>query len=306
MGGRRQALAAPLRHRPADRGDGREQGGPVDDRGTSSGFRSACTRTSAAGSASFDATARCPSRWCRRTSSFSQCGRGARTPLPRARPGRPLRLSAGHWRASSSSTAATGETFTEDIGEENPVAVYIPGHNAHGFEALTDILFCYHVTVEYDPAHPDEQTLSWNDPRVAHLWSSSTRSSPRGTPPSNPDHGRRRPARPRARAGVRGRGRGRGDPCRLGRDRSCALRSRGPGARPRPAHGSLDRRGRCGSRPTGRGRGERGGDGERRGPGRTARDLLDRLRLRRREGRAVRRVRSGPPRVRVRPHEAPR
>jgi dTDP-4-dehydrorhamnose 3,5-epimerase-like enzyme len=68
---------------------------------------------------------------------------------------------------------ATGDTFTEDIGEDNPVAVYIPGHHAHGFEALTDILFCYHVTVEYDPEDPDEQTVSWNDPRVAHLWSSS-------------------------------------------------------------------------------------------------------------------------------------
>ena len=36
---------------------------------------------------------------------------------------------------------ATGETFTEDIGDENPVALYIPGRHAHGFEALTDLLF---------------------------------------------------------------------------------------------------------------------------------------------------------------------
>ena len=68
----------------------------------------------------------------------------------------------------------TGETFTEDIGEDNPVAVYIPGRHAHGFEALTDILFCYHVTDEYDPHDPDEHTVPWNDQRVAHLWSSST------------------------------------------------------------------------------------------------------------------------------------
>jgi dTDP-4-dehydrorhamnose 3,5-epimerase len=68
----------------------------------------------------------------------------------------------------------SGETFTEDIGDDNPVAIYIPGHNAHGYEALTDILFCYHVTAEYDPADPDEHTLAWNDPRVAHLWSTST------------------------------------------------------------------------------------------------------------------------------------
>lgn len=68
----------------------------------------------------------------------------------------------------------TGETFTEDIGEDNLVAVYIPGHHAHGFEALTDILFCYHVTVEFDLADPDERTIPWNDPRVAQLWRTST------------------------------------------------------------------------------------------------------------------------------------
>lgn len=65
----------------------------------------------------------------------------------------------------------SGEAWSEDIGDGNPVAVWIPGHHAHGFEALTDVLLCYHVTEEYDPAHPDEQTLPWNDPRVRDLWS---------------------------------------------------------------------------------------------------------------------------------------
>jgi dTDP-4-dehydrorhamnose 3,5-epimerase len=67
----------------------------------------------------------------------------------------------------------SGETFTEDIGDDNPTAIYVPGHHAHGFEALTDVLFCYHVTSEYDPSNPDEHTVPWNDPRVAHLWSTS-------------------------------------------------------------------------------------------------------------------------------------
>ena len=78
-----------------------------------------------------------------------------------------------------------GETFTEDIGDENSVAVYIPGTLAHGFEALTDVLFCYHVTQEYDPEDPDENGIPWNDPRVVDLW--STRSpilSERDTPSS--------------------------------------------------------------------------------------------------------------------------
>ena len=66
---------------------------------------------------------------------------------------------------------SSGEAFTEDIGDDNPVAIYVPGTNAHGYEALTDCLFCYFVTEEYDPASPDEHGVAWNDPRVAHLWS---------------------------------------------------------------------------------------------------------------------------------------
>jgi dTDP-4-dehydrorhamnose 3,5-epimerase len=65
----------------------------------------------------------------------------------------------------------SGGTFTEDIGDENPVAIYIRGTLAHGYEALTDSLFLYHVTEEYDPADPDEHGLCWADPRVRHLWS---------------------------------------------------------------------------------------------------------------------------------------
>jgi dTDP-4-dehydrorhamnose 3,5-epimerase len=68
----------------------------------------------------------------------------------------------------------SGEIFTADIGEENPVAVYVPGHHAHGFEALTDLVFCYHVTEEYDPADPDEHGIPWDDPRVRNVWSTQS------------------------------------------------------------------------------------------------------------------------------------
>ena len=68
----------------------------------------------------------------------------------------------------------SGETFTIDIGDDNPTAVYIPGHYAHGFEALTDCLFLYHVTEEYDAADPDEHGVPWNDPRVVDLWSTKS------------------------------------------------------------------------------------------------------------------------------------
>jgi dTDP-4-dehydrorhamnose 3,5-epimerase len=66
---------------------------------------------------------------------------------------------------------ANGETFTEDIGDENPVAVWVPGRHAHGYEALTDALFAYLVTEEYDAADPDEHGIPWDDERVADLWS---------------------------------------------------------------------------------------------------------------------------------------
>jgi dTDP-4-dehydrorhamnose 3,5-epimerase len=68
----------------------------------------------------------------------------------------------------------SGEAFTEDIGDDNPVAVYVPGHRAHGYEALTDALFCYLVTEEYDAANPDENGVPWNDPRVVDLWSTKS------------------------------------------------------------------------------------------------------------------------------------
>ena len=68
----------------------------------------------------------------------------------------------------------TGETFSEDIGDDNFAAVYVPGNLAHGFEALTDVLMLYHVTEEYDPADPDEHGLAWDDPRVVDLWSTKS------------------------------------------------------------------------------------------------------------------------------------
>lgn len=68
----------------------------------------------------------------------------------------------------------SGETFSEDIGDDNPTAIYVPGIHAHGYEALTDALFTYLVTEEYDPDDPDEHALSWADPRVRHLWSTDS------------------------------------------------------------------------------------------------------------------------------------
>jgi dTDP-4-dehydrorhamnose 3,5-epimerase len=68
----------------------------------------------------------------------------------------------------------SGETFSEDIGDENPVAIHITHGLAHGYEALTDVLFLYEVTREYDAADPDEHNVAWDDPRVKHLWSTQS------------------------------------------------------------------------------------------------------------------------------------
>jgi len=68
----------------------------------------------------------------------------------------------------------TGETFSEDIGDDNFAAVYIPGNLAHGFEALTDVLLLYHVSEEYDADNPDEHEIPWDDPRVHDLWSTQS------------------------------------------------------------------------------------------------------------------------------------
>jgi dTDP-4-dehydrorhamnose 3,5-epimerase len=68
----------------------------------------------------------------------------------------------------------SGETFSEDIGDDNPAAVYVPGHHGHGYEALTDCLFLYHVTEEYDADDPDEHGICWADPRVKALWSTES------------------------------------------------------------------------------------------------------------------------------------
>ena len=107
----------------------------------------------------------------------------------------------------------SGETFSADVGDDNPAAVWVPGHYAHGFEALTDALVLYHVTREYDPADPGRARGSRGTTSAsATSGARHRRSSRTGTATRPPDRGRR-PARPRAPGGVRG---GRGHRARAG------------------------------------------------------------------------------------------
>jgi len=57
-------------------------------------------------------------------------------------------------------------------GEHSPKVVAIPPLVAHGYQALSlrDVVLCYYVTEPYDPAHPDEGRIPWNDPRIGFDW----------------------------------------------------------------------------------------------------------------------------------------
>ena len=49
------------------------------------------------------------------------------------------------------------------------MAIYVPGTLAHGYEALTDCLFLYHVTEEYDAATPTSTDCAGPTAREAPL-----------------------------------------------------------------------------------------------------------------------------------------
>ena len=55
-----------------------------------------------------------------------------------------------------------------EIGEENPVGIFIPCGVAHGFYALTDAMLTYVVDNYYDGN--DELGVAWNDPALAVAW----------------------------------------------------------------------------------------------------------------------------------------
>ncbi|MGC9154778.1 MAG: dTDP-4-dehydrorhamnose 3,5-epimerase family protein [Ferrimicrobium sp.] len=55
-----------------------------------------------------------------------------------------------------------------EMGETNPIGVFIPPGVAHGFATLTDITLTYLVDSYYNPS--DELGIRWDDPRFQDAW----------------------------------------------------------------------------------------------------------------------------------------
>ena len=70
-----------------------------------------------------------------------------------------------------------GETNDFYLGENNHAILFIPPGVAHGYRVLgnTKVKLFYHTTETYDPDHPDEQRLSFDDPKIGFDWSTKNR-----------------------------------------------------------------------------------------------------------------------------------
>jgi dTDP-4-dehydrorhamnose 3,5-epimerase len=70
------------------------------------------------------------------------------------------------------SSPSRGVTETIEMGEDNPVGVYVPKGIAHGFRALTDSFMTYLVDEYYDAS--DEHGVRWDDPTLGIDWGAGT------------------------------------------------------------------------------------------------------------------------------------
>jgi len=76
------------------------------------------------------------------------------------------------------SSPSRGASQTMEIGDEDPMGIFIPAGVAHGFVALTDATMTYLVDNYYDGS--DEHGVAWNDPALGVDWGvSAPRLSPR-------------------------------------------------------------------------------------------------------------------------------
>jgi dTDP-4-dehydrorhamnose 3,5-epimerase len=69
-----------------------------------------------------------------------------------------------------SPTAGTCQVLM--AGSHAPKVIAIPPLVLHGYQVLSmrDVVLCYYVTEPYDPAHPDEGRVAYDDARVGFDW----------------------------------------------------------------------------------------------------------------------------------------
>jgi dTDP-4-dehydrorhamnose 3,5-epimerase len=61
-----------------------------------------------------------------------------------------------------------GHSQVIEMGDANPIALYVPKGVAHGFYAITDVFVTYLVDELYD--NSDERGVRWDDPALGIAW----------------------------------------------------------------------------------------------------------------------------------------
>ena len=69
------------------------------------------------------------------------------------------------------------ETMVLYAGEQTPLLVCIPAGVAHGYRVLGNqpVGLLYFTTQAYDPLHPDEERLPFDDPQIGFDWATKNR-----------------------------------------------------------------------------------------------------------------------------------
>ncbi|WP_223596648.1 dTDP-4-dehydrorhamnose 3,5-epimerase family protein [Neobacillus bataviensis] len=70
-----------------------------------------------------------------------------------------------------------GQTDVYYMGEDNPMVLVIPTGVAHGYRVLGQkpATIIYFTTESYDPNHPDEKRIAWDDPMIGFKWTTKNR-----------------------------------------------------------------------------------------------------------------------------------
>ena len=74
-------------------------------------------------------------------------------------------------------SSTKGETDVYYMGDENPIALLIPKGVAHGYRVLGQkpATIIYFTTESYNPVHPDEKRINWDDSEIGFSWETKNR-----------------------------------------------------------------------------------------------------------------------------------